>query len=95
MDESRLSLLTVTLCFTVGILLIELAVSQFGAAGLSTGLLLKSIAIAALCGLIVDSLRFVSGQISLKPHPSLKRKRPGKDIRRLLERSLGPAQSAR
>lgn len=94
MNDSKLSLIAVTLCFAAGIALIEIAASQFTAASLTPGLLLKSIAIGALCGLIVDSLRFVSGQISLKPHPSLKRKRPGKDMRRLLERSLGPAQSA-
>lgn len=94
MKESKLSIIAVTLCFTVGIAIIEVAASQFGGAGLSVNLMLKSMAIAALCGLIVDLLRFASAQISLKPHPSLKCRRPGKDISRLLERSLGPAQGA-
>lgn len=94
MNESKLSLIAVTLCFTVGIAIIEIVASQFGGGGLSVNLMFKSMAIAALCGLIVDLLRFASGRISLKPHPSLKCRRPGKDISQLLERSLGPAPTA-
>ena len=94
MKDSKLSLIAVTLCFATGIALIEVAASLFTATGLTLDLFVRSVAIGALCGLIVDVLRFVSGQIRLKPHPTLKCKQPGKDMRRLLERSLGPAQSA-
>ena len=94
MNESRLSLIAVTLCFTVGITLIELVVSQVTAAAITADLLLRSIAVGALCGLIADFLRFVSSRIGLESHPGLKCRRQGKDMRRLLEQTLGPTSVA-
>ena len=85
----------VTLWLTGGIAVTELILSQFvitGATGVSAGMLVQMVLVVALCGLIVDVLRYVAANLSLKPHRSLKRKRVGKDMRRLLERSLGPAQ---
>ncbi len=94
MKDLKLSMFAVTLWFISGILTIQLLLSQFvvtDGAALSSALLLKTVAIGAVCGLIVDTLRYLSAQISLETHRSLKRKRVGKDMRRLLEQSLGTA----
>ena len=94
MNDLKLSMFAVTLWFTGGILVIQLLLSQFvitDGAALSSALLLKTVAIGAVCGLIVDTLRYLSTQISLESHRNLKCKRVGKDMRRLLERSLGAA----
>ena len=94
MNELNLSVFSVTLWFTCGILAIALFLGQFvitGGAALSAALLMQTVAIGALCGLLVDSLRYLSSQLSLETYRSLKHKRVGKDMRRLLERSLGTA----
>ena len=94
MNDLKLSVFSVTLWFTGGILAIGWFLGQFfitDGAAFSVALLMQTAAVAAVCGLIVDTLRYLSTQISLKAHRSLKRKRVGKDMRRLLEQNLGTA----
>lgn len=93
-NGSNLTVFSVTLWFTGGILAIAVFLGQFvitDGAALSAALLTQTVAIGALCGLMVDALRYLSTQLSLETYRSLKRKRVGKDMRRLLERSLGTA----
>ena len=88
---------TITVWFIGGTLAIELLLSQLMGVGngeLSAEMLLRTLAVAALCGFIVDALRFLSARIKLETHRNLKCKRIGKDIRQLLERNLGSAPGA-
>ena len=94
MSDFKLSIFSVTLWFTGGILAMVWFLGQFvivDAAALSAALYMQTVAIAAVCGMVVDTLRYLSTQMSLETHRNLKRKRAGKDMRRLLERSLGTA----
>ena len=97
MNDLKLSRFAITLWFIGGTLAIELLLSLVmvaGPGGLSTEMLVRTVAVAALCGFIVDALRFISAHIKLETYRNLKCKRIGKDMRQLLERNLGSAQGA-
>ena len=95
MKHLNLNTFSVTLWFAGGVAAVGLILGQFSAISATVPVpvaIVQAVLVSALCGFIVDSLRFAGSNVSLKPFRSLKRKRVGKDMRRLLERSLGPVQ---